>query len=130
VESIEDPDLAKYMNEFHPRFYELASIYGSPLDLISLHKEGKNISQTSAQVELVSYAPVTEGKTMKKKLLLSMSVTNLKAMCSKLFKINLLNMKIVYRGPEDVIDYDLDEEARQLSYYSVGEGGVFKIYEV
>ncbi len=78
----------------------------------------------------MSCVAASEGKTFKKKLLLVMTVTNLKAMCSKLFKVNLLNMKLTYRGPEDVIDYDLDEEARQLSYYSVGDGGVFKVYEV
>lgn len=44
MESIEDPDLAKYMDEFHPRFYALVHKYGSPIDMVNLKKEGKNIS--------------------------------------------------------------------------------------
>ena len=36
VDSLDDPDLQKYVNEFHPRFYQLAQMYGSPLDLVNL----------------------------------------------------------------------------------------------
>lgn len=31
VEDLEDPGLAAYVMELHPRFYQLAHIYGSPL---------------------------------------------------------------------------------------------------
>jgi len=58
-----------------------------------------------------------------------MTVTSLKAMCAKLFKVNVLNMKLKYRGPEDVIDYDMCDDTRQLSFYSVGDGGIVKVYE-
>ena len=44
VEHIEDPDMARYMQEYHPRFYELVHLYGSPLDMVNLKKEGKNIA--------------------------------------------------------------------------------------
>lgn len=41
----------------HPRFYELVQKYGSPLDLVNLKKEGKNISQTSAKILLINMLP-------------------------------------------------------------------------
>lgn len=44
VETLEDEDMAKYMLIHHPRFYDLAHIYGSPLDMVNLKKEGKNIA--------------------------------------------------------------------------------------
>ena len=90
LDTVRDPGLATYVNEIHPRFYELVSYYGSPLELVNLKNEGKNIAQTSAKIELVSFVPKTEGKTLTKKLLLSMTVTALKAMCSKLFKVDVL----------------------------------------
>lgn len=43
VDSIEDPDMASYMAEYHPRFYEFVHKYGSPLDMVNLKSEGKNI---------------------------------------------------------------------------------------
>lgn len=44
VDSLEDPDLAKYMDEHHPRFYQLVGTYGSPLDMVNLKKVGNSIS--------------------------------------------------------------------------------------
>ena len=41
-----------------------------------------------------------------------MTVTALKAMCSKLFKVDVLSLKLLYRGLEDTQDYELDEEFR------------------
>ena len=66
-------------------------MYGSPLDLVNLSNEGKNIKQTSAKLELISHIKATEGKTLSKKIILSMSVSALKAMCCKLFKVDDLN---------------------------------------
>lgn len=36
VENLEDPLLTKYMNEFHPRWYELVEKHGSPLEMVNL----------------------------------------------------------------------------------------------
>jgi len=36
--------MAIYMEQHHPRFYELVHQYGSPLDMVNFKKEGKNIS--------------------------------------------------------------------------------------
>lgn len=73
------------MNEVHPRWYELVEIYGSPVEIVSLKKEGTNIASTSAKIKLTSGT-----KTLEKKLLLSMTVKDLKSMCAKLFKIEVI----------------------------------------
>ena len=53
IDSIKDPGLAAYVLDKHPRFYELCSIYGSPLDSVDIWKEGKNIAQTSAKLDII-----------------------------------------------------------------------------
>lgn len=120
VTSIDDEGLQAYALEFHPRFYQLAQIYGSPLEMVNLKTEGKNIAQLSAKMDLIYE---TTGKTLTKKLLFSMTITALKAMVAKIFKVNPLEQSLYYHGPEDTMDYPLDEEYRQLSFYSMAEGG-------
>jgi len=92
VESLEDEGLVAYVTEFHPRFYQLVHMYGSPLHMVNVKKEATNIAATAAAMELISHLPATEGKVFNKKLLLTMTVTALKAMCSKLFKEDLLKL--------------------------------------
>ncbi len=75
----------KHMNEQHPRWYELVETYGSPLEIASLKKENTNIASTTAKIKLVG-----NGKTLEKKLLLSMTVKDLMSMCAKLFKIEVI----------------------------------------
>ena len=91
VEDLQDERLTNYMLEYHPRWYELVETYGSPLEMVNLKKEPTNIAATSAKVKLISKIPATTGKTLEKKLLLSMTVSQLKAMCSKFFKVEVIN---------------------------------------
>lgn len=76
-------------------------MYGSPLHLVNVKKEATSIAATAAKMELISHIPASDGKVFSKKLLLTMTVTALKAMCSKLFKEDVLNLRLEYRGPED-----------------------------
>lgn len=111
------------MNEFNPRWYELVEVYGNPQDSVSLKQEQNNISSTSAKLKLIS---VATGKTLEKKLLLSMTVNELKAMCSKLFKIEVIRQKLTYKI-EGCSEYVLDEDLRQLSFYSMADGGEVRV---
>ena len=129
LETIEDPGLAAYVNEHHPRFYELCQKYGSPLSLVNLMKEGKNIAQTSAKVTFINLLPNSNGKEITKKMLLSMPVTDLKALIAKLLKVEVLKQDLTYMGPEDTQEYPLDEEYRQLSFYSMADGGKIFVRE-
>lgn len=66
------------------------------------------------------------GKKMTKKLLLSMTVNQLKAMCAKLFKIEITELTLMYVEEGVEGEFDFEEEYRQLSFYSIKDGG--KIY--
>lgn len=85
ISSLEDEALTNYMISEHPRFYQLVEKFGNPLEMVSKQKEGTNISNSSAKVDLLSEVPQTLGKTLNKRLLTSMTVAQLKALCSKLF---------------------------------------------
>lgn len=120
---MEDPGLAEFACTLHPRFYELVQKFGNPLEMVSAQKEGTNISNSSAKVELVSEVDATAGKTLNKKLLLSMTVAQLKALCSKLFKADALAVTLVYTESGFEGEFPFDEDERTLSFFSVKEGG-------
>jgi hypothetical protein len=119
-----DEALMKHMNDTHPRWYELVEVYGSPLEIgVTLKKEGTNIASTSAKIKLIG---VATGKCLEKKLLLTMTVKELKAMCAKLFKVEILKSRLSYKF-EDSHEYELDDELRTLSYYSITDGGEVRV---
>jgi hypothetical protein len=98
------------MSENHPRWFQLVEMYGNPMEMINLKQENTNISSSSAKVVLFSEVESSQGKSLKKKILLSMSVAQLKAMCSKLFKIEVIHQQLVYveEGYEDEHEFDED----------------------
>ena len=100
-----------HMMEIHPRWYELAEEHGNPTDTASLKQENSNIASTSAKLKLVSECSSTSGKTLEKKLLTSMTVGDLKSMCAKLFKVEVIRQTLVYKE-EGCEPYELDEDLR------------------
>lgn len=123
LQDIQDPRLCEFVMKDHPRWFALVEKFGSPLDTVSIQKEGTNISNSSAKVSLISEIPETEGKKIDKKLLLSMTVSSLKAICSKLFKVEPIKQLLVYQEDGYEGDYPFDEDERQLSFFSVKDGG-------
>ncbi len=104
-------------------------IYGSPIDMVSLKKEGTNIASSSAKIRLKSRCEKSEGKVLEKKLLTSMTVGGLKAMCAKLFKTEMIRQRLIY-AEEGCEPYELDEDLRQLSFYSIRDGGEILVEEI
>ena len=58
-----------------------------------------------------------------------MTVAQLKAMCSKLFKVELIRVKLVYVEEGYEGEFDFDEDQRQLSFFSVKESGTIIVRE-
>jgi hypothetical protein len=130
IPSVEIPELAAFTSMNHPRFYELVEKFGSPVDMVSLQKEGTNISNSTAKVTLVSECENTLDKQLTKKLLLTMTVAELKSLCSKLFKAEALYIQLVYREEGYEEDYELDEAERALSFFSIKDGGKIIVKEI
>ena len=57
-----------------------------------------------------------------------MTVGALKAMCAKLFKTEVIRQSLIYKE-EGCEPYELDEDLRQLSFYSIRDGGQITIIE-
>ena len=55
-----------------------------------------------------------------------MTVMQLKAMCAKLFKVEVTQQMLMYVEDGVEGEYDFEEEYRQLSFYSIKDAG--KIY--
>ncbi len=98
--------------------------------MVQIQKEMNMLSNSSAKVEIISEVEATKGKALKKKLLLTMSVAQLKAMCSKLFKVEVINQKLVYTEDGFEGEFDFDEDHRQLSFFSVKDGGKIIVREL
>jgi hypothetical protein len=77
---------------------------------VSIQKEGTNIQNSTAKVDLVSQVAETEGKVLTKKLLLTMTVAELKSVCSKLFKVEALRVLLVYKEEGFADEYLFDED--------------------
>ena len=118
------------MNKDHPRFYQLCELYGSPVGTVKAQEQKTNLDANSAKVQLISDVEGTRGKTLNKKLLLSMTVAQLKAMCSKLFKVEVIRQKLMYMEEGFEGTFDFDVEQRSLSFYSIKEGGKIIVQEV
>lgn len=53
-----------------------------------------------------------------------MTVAGLRAMCAKLFKVELLKCKMVFYSEDEYNEeYELEEDIRLLSYYGIRDGG-------
>ena len=117
------------MQKNHPRFFALVEKFGSPLETVSIQKEGTNISNSTAKVTLISEVPATQGKTLEKKLLLSMTVAALKNVCAKLFQVETLRVSLVYKEDGYDNEFLFDEDQRQLSFFSVKDGGRIYVRE-
>lgn len=110
VLSLEDEGLRAYIQSEHPRWFQLAEKLGNPLETVSIQKEGTNIGNSSAKVDLISEVPATLGKKLNKKLLMTMTVAQLKSLCSKLFGVEALRVKLVYEEDGFEGEYTFDEE--------------------
>lgn len=83
AESLDDKKLYDFMSKYHPRFYELFEKYNFSLQSMNEQRDmgHANIKSKVVEVKLISEVEATHGKTLKKKLLPTMTVENLKGIC-------------------------------------------------
>ena len=125
VDHLEDPKLTEYMTKYHARFYELVEKFNFNMQSLNEHKDSNeiNIKSKLVQVKLISNIEATMGKTLKKKLLPTMTVESLKGIWCKLFKADILTMELKFRDDDKSdVYYNIDENLRQLSFYGIADG--------
>jgi len=100
--------------EAHPRFNELVSIYGVPQEE---KKEAQTLADEMINVTLTSNPHC---QSIQKKIPLTLTVANLKILCNRLFKIDPNVQRLFYKADKSVpVPEFLDDNTRQLSYYSI-----------
>jgi hypothetical protein len=57
-----------------------------------------------------------------------MTVNRVKSLAAKLFKTELILIRMTY-SIDGSDEYLMDDDIRQLSFYSVGDGGEIKVFE-
>lgn len=114
--SIKDDEMRQF-TEYHPRFKELAEIYGIP--------ENPNLDKVANKYVHVSLH--YQDLKIAKKLPLDMRISNLRMLCKRLFKlrsnssVRIICHNIKERHQDD-IQYELDRDAQTLSFFSVVDG--------
>lgn len=110
--------------EKHPRLQTLIDLYGVP-------QQDKKEAQTLAEeIISVTLSCIRNGGSLNKKIPVSMTISNLKILCNRLFKMEVNEMKVFYRQSKDIpCPEELDDDTRPLSYYDVKDNSELIIEE-
>jgi len=108
--------------EEHPRLEHLVSLHGAP------QKEKKEAQTLAEDLVNVKLASMIDGQLVEKSLPSSLTVSNLKILCQRLFRIELSQQKIFIQvSVEDPFVEPITDESRTLSYYGATDGSSFII---
>lgn len=103
--------------------------HGDPRDIGAFVSQKDALAQqtlSNNQVEILlrSLTSTSAGMEMRKKLLITMNIGALKALCSRLFKVSIGEFQLYYHESRDVIMPELmDDDLKDLSYYMLKDGG-------
>ena len=109
--------LEAYMKKFHPRWSELISMHGSPVEMI---RQKVDVMKGSMSINSLSFRFHTKTdlqKVVTKKIPLTLTVRALKGLCSKLFGIPSTEISLVCKGSAD--STCLSDDLKLLSFYSL-----------
>ncbi|CAH1792652.1 unnamed protein product [Owenia fusiformis] len=125
----QDPSKCKPTEEFnqeHPRYAALVSAYGPPEDSELVVKE-RNLKSTLIPV-FIDSPNVPDRKPISKKLPATMTVQKLRALVQRLYKIHSSDITLTYSSQEvPGIEIDIDNDQRQLSFFSIEEGDTINV---
>lgn len=100
----------------HPRYEELADLYGLPEDLTRMHVTDKYVT-----IDLCY-----KDNRVTKKLPCDMRIANVQMLCKRLFKLKpAANVKLICRNvvnSNSDLDYELDKDGQTLHFFSVRNG--------
>lgn len=111
------------------RWQELVQKHGPPGEIsCKVVSEKDNLAEQTLNSNTVtmllrSIAKSSAGKEVKKKLVLSMTVADLKNMCSKLFGVKNSQIKLSFRDPGSIMPEFFDDNLKSIGYYILSENG-------
>ena len=111
------------------RWQELVQKHGPPSEIsCKVVNEKDNLAEqtlnsNTVTILLRSLAKASAGKELKKKLVLNMSVADLKNMCSKLFGLKNTHIKLSFRDPNSIMPEFFEDNLKSIGYYILSDNG-------
>lgn len=118
------------------RWNELVQKHGPPDEIsCNIVSEQDMLSQqtlnsNSVTLLLRSLSKSSAGKELKKKLLLNMTVSDLKVMCSKLFGVQTNQLKISFRDKNNIMPEFMEDPLKAIGYYILNDQGEIWIEDI
>lgn len=104
----------------HPRYMFLLKVHGVP-DGIGTSSASTNALKSSLIVVTIKCVNDQDRQPITKKLPATMTISKLKGLLQRIFKVPPTNQVLSYVDPNDH-EVQLDDDLRPLSFYSVGSG--------
>ncbi|XP_019872154.1 tubulin-specific chaperone E isoform X2 [Aethina tumida] len=114
------PDEQSFLSE-HNRYLELIQTYGS------LEESELTVQSHILQSSLITLKLVHEDRIILKKVPPTIAVQKLVMLAGKLFKLSDRPRLKYISGAKSEIEVDLDDDVKELGYYSVQEGDIIKV---
>jgi tubulin-specific chaperone E len=114
---------------FSIRWQELVQKHGPPSEIsckVVNEKDNlaeQTLSSNTVTILIRSLAKASAGKEMKKKLILNMSVADLKNMCSKLFNLKNTQIKLSFRDTNSIMPEFFEDNLKSIGYYILSDNG-------
>ncbi|XP_068679242.1 tubulin-specific chaperone E-like isoform X1 [Montipora foliosa] len=107
--------------ELHPTYQELVKVHGVPPEAESSQKNPKTLKDSLIAVT-ITCPDDPDKKTVTKKLPGTMTIAKLKGLLYRQFKVDSLNQKLSCVDSKLGREVELDDDLRQLTFYSVRTG--------
>jgi hypothetical protein len=104
----------------HPLYSALVRAHGEPQ---TDHKQTTSSSLKSSLLEIVISFPQDPTKTsITKKLPATLTIQKLKSLIQRLSQVDAVQLHLTYTDKEDGPEYEMEDNMRPLSFYSVKSG--------
>ncbi|ORX80350.1 RNI-like protein [Basidiobolus meristosporus CBS 931.73] len=123
-EALENPELV------HPRYQELCQLHGAPVAAKNPLNDSNKLKDRLLAITITKreHKDAEPIKTVKKKLLGTMTIRSLKSLLQKLLQVPA-NQQMLYRrylngaeGQAQILDYPMDDDLREINYYGLESG--------
>nr|XP_058944024.1 tubulin-specific chaperone E-like [Pocillopora verrucosa] len=107
--------------EAHPRYEELVKVHGVPSEAERNHSSSKTLKDSLISVT-ITCPDAPDKKSVTKKLPGTMTIGKVKGLLYRLFKVDSSDQKLSSVDSKLGREVDLDDDLRQLTFYSVQSG--------
>jgi hypothetical protein len=112
----------KGFEETHPRYATLAKVHDMPLEALLSSQSTVPVLKTSLLAVSVCCPDQPEARQLSKRVPGSMTVQKLKGMLQRVYGVDSSQQRLTYLDSLRNIEIEIDDNLKQLSYYSIQSG--------